>query len=59
MGVCLSGGGFRATLFHVGALKRLNELGLLKNVDTFSSVSGGSITNGKMMISKGVSNYIF
>ena len=44
--LCLSGGGFRATLFHLGALRRLNELGLLHEIDTFVSVSGGSVTNG-------------
>lgn len=43
--LCLSGGGFRATLFHCGALRRLNELGILSRVHTVSSVSGGSITN--------------
>jgi len=42
--LCLSGGGFRAALFHLGALRRLNELGILSQVDTISSVSGGSIT---------------
>lgn len=44
-GLCLalSGGGFRATLFHLGALQRLNELGLLGKIATISSVSGGSI----------------
>jgi NTE family protein len=41
--LCLSGGGFRATLFHLGALRRLNELGVLGKVDVISSVSGGSI----------------
>ena len=44
--MCLSGGGFRATLFHLGALRRLNEIGMLQFIDTFSSVSGGSIING-------------
>ncbi len=43
VGLCLSGGGFRATLFHLGALRRLNEVGLLQKVTTFSAVSGGSI----------------
>jgi NTE family protein len=42
--LCLSGGGFRATLFHLGALRRLNELGALSRVDMLTSVSGGSIT---------------
>jgi NTE family protein len=42
-GLCLSGGGFRATLFHLGAVRRLNELGVLHQFDEISSVSGGSI----------------
>ena len=41
--LCLSGGGYRAALFHLGALRRLNELGILAQVDTLTSVSGGSI----------------
>jgi NTE family protein len=44
--LCLSGGGFRAMLFHAGALLRLNELGWLPRLDRVSSVSGGSITAG-------------
>lgn len=43
LALCLSGGGFRAALFHLGALRRLNELGVLSAVDTISAVSGGSI----------------
>jgi len=43
LALCLSGGGFRAALFHLGALRRLNELGILSKVHTISSVSGGSI----------------
>ncbi|MFN2469245.1 MAG: patatin-like phospholipase family protein [Gaiellaceae bacterium] len=41
--LCLSGGGYRAMLFHVGAVWRLNELGYLPRLDRISSVSGGSI----------------
>jgi NTE family protein len=41
--LCLSGGGYRAALFHLGALRRLNELGILGKVNQISSVSGGSI----------------
>jgi NTE family protein len=41
--LCLSGGGYRAALFHLGALRRLDELGILSAVTTVSSVSGGSI----------------
>jgi NTE family protein len=44
--LCLSGGGFRATLFHLGSLRRLNELGVLARIKVITSVSGGSIVNG-------------
>src|SRR6202163_57172 len=44
--LALSGGGFRAMLFHAGALLRLNELGILSTVARISSVSGGSIAAG-------------
>lgn len=44
--LCLSGGGFRATLFHLGVIQRLNELGVLARLSTITSVSGGSILNG-------------
>ena len=42
--LCLSGGGYRAMVFHLGALWRLNEAGLLRDLKRVSSVSGGSIT---------------
>lgn len=48
IGLCLSGGGFRATLFHLGALKRLQELGILAKLWTVSSVSGGSIASAHL-----------
>src|SRR5262245_18716669 len=38
-------------IFHLGALWRLNELGLLPKIKRFSSVSGGSITNGALAYS--------
>jgi NTE family protein len=44
--LCLSGGGYRAMLFHTGALWRLHQVGLLPKIQIFSSVSGGSIANG-------------
>jgi NTE family protein len=44
LALCLSGGGYRAMLFHAGALWRLNELGYLPRLARISSVSGGSIT---------------
>lgn len=44
--LCLSGGGYRAMLFHAGALWRLNEAGYLPRLERVSSVSGGSFTAG-------------
>ena len=44
--LCLSGGGFRATLFHLGSARRLNEFGMLSQLKVIASVSGGSILNG-------------
>jgi NTE family protein len=43
--LCLSGGGYRAMIFHVGAIIRLNDSGLLPKLGRISSVSGGSITS--------------
>jgi len=60
IGLCLSGGGYRAMLFHVGVLWRLAEFGYLGNTDRtgkdgsigslqrVSSVSGGSITSATL-----------
>ena len=39
----LSGGGYRASLFHLGALWRLNEIGWLKRLKRVDGVSGGAI----------------
>ena len=43
IGLALSGGGSRAIAFHLGCLKALHELNILKDIDTISSVSGGSV----------------
>src|SRR5207249_3416485 len=48
--LAMSGGGFRATLFHIGSLIRLNELGLLSTLARVSSVSGGSIAAGRLAV---------
>ena len=42
-GLALSGGGFRASLFHIGVLARLAENDELRRVEVLSCVSGGSI----------------
>ncbi len=43
LGLSLAGGGFRASLFHIGVLRRLAEMDLLRYVEVLSTVSGGSI----------------
>jgi len=43
VGLALSGGGFRASLFHIGVLARLAESDVLRHVEVISCVSGGSI----------------
>jgi NTE family protein len=48
IGICFSGGGYRASLFHAGAVRRLNEVGLLSSADTITSVSGGSIMTAQL-----------
>ena len=42
-GLALSGGGFRAALYHVGVLAALAELNILPRLEVISTVSGGSI----------------
>jgi NTE family protein len=48
--LCLSGGGFRAMMFHAGVLRRLNDGGYLQTMDRVSSVSGGSIAAGTLAL---------
>ena len=43
LGLALSGGGFRASLFHLGVLAALAEKDMLRHVEVLSCVSGGSI----------------
>lgn len=43
IGLALSGGGTRATAFHLGVLARLARSGLLERVTRLSTVSGGSL----------------
>lgn len=46
IGLALSGGGYKAAAYHLGALIRLNELGFLPRLSRVTSVSGGSIAAG-------------
>ncbi len=43
VGLALSGGGFRASFYHLGVMARLAEMDVLRGVDVLSTVSGGSI----------------
>ena len=43
VGLALSGGGFRASLFHIGVLAKLADIGVLNRIEALSCVSGGSI----------------
>ena len=43
LGLALSGGGFRSSLFHLGVLAQMAMQGLLRHVYAISTVSGGSI----------------
>ena len=53
IGLCLSGGGYRAMLFHLGCFLRLNEGGLLPRIDRVASVSGGSLAAGALAVAWG------
>jgi hypothetical protein len=46
LSVALSGGGHRASLFGLGVLLYLADVGRNNDVTSIASVSGGSITNG-------------
>ena len=43
IGLALSGGGFRATAFHLGVFRKLKAMGILWKLDLLTCVSGGSI----------------
>ena len=46
-----SGGGGRAAGFHLGTLSYLDRLNILKDISTLSSVSGGTVTSAKYVLS--------
>ena len=46
----LSGGGFRATLFHLGVIRALAEAGKLRHVRQVVSVSGGSVMGAHLVL---------
>ncbi len=48
--LALSGGGFRATLFHLGVISFLHDNGLLPQVQSVSAVSGGSVLGAHLVL---------
>lgn len=46
IGVAFSGGGIRATIFHLGVLKWMAENNMLEDITRITSVSGGSLCIG-------------
>ena len=50
LGLALSGGGFRATLYHLGVVRFLRDAGALQNVTDIASVSGGSILAAHLVL---------
>ena len=52
IGLALSGGGLRSSLFSYGVLKALYDEGILDKVDVVSSVSGGGYTAYGLFTSK-------
>jgi predicted acylesterase/phospholipase RssA len=53
IGLALSGGGFRATLYHLGLVRFLRDAGILPNVTHITSVSGGSIIAAHLALNWG------
>jgi predicted acylesterase/phospholipase RssA len=50
LGLALSGGGFRATLFHLGVIRYMRDAGTLEMVEDIASVSGGSILAAHLVL---------
>lgn len=49
-GLALSGGGFRATLFHLGVVRFLRDAGALPEISDIAAVSGGSILAAHLVL---------
>jgi predicted acylesterase/phospholipase RssA len=50
IGLALSGGGFRASLYHLGLVRFLRDAGILPQVSHITSVSGGSILAAHLVL---------
>ena len=53
IGLALSGGGFRASLYHLGLVRFLRDAKILSNVTHITSVSGGSIFAAHLVLNWG------
>ena len=53
IGLALSGGGIRASIFHLGVLQYLAESGLFSRIASISSVSGASLAMGVVFAANG------
>src|SRR6185436_14309138 len=53
IGLALSGGGFRASLYHLGLVRFLRDAGILPQVTHITSVSGGSIMAAHLVLNWG------
>lgn len=49
-GLSLSGGGFRATLYHLGVVRCLRDSGVLPRITHITTVSGGSVLGAHMAL---------
>src|SRR4051812_36299917 len=50
IGLALSGGGFRGTLYHLGVVRFLRDAGILRDVTHVTAVSGGSILAAHLVL---------
>jgi len=50
LGLALSGGGFRATLYHLGLIRYLRDAGALEMCEDIAAVSGGSILAAHLVL---------
>ncbi|GCC53247.1 hypothetical protein SanaruYs_34900 [Chryseotalea sanaruensis] len=57
LGLALSGGGYRAAAFHLGTLRTMNKLNILKKITVLSTVSGGSIVGAAYVLASQTKSY--
>ena len=50
LGLALSGGGFRATIYHLGVVRFLRDAAILPNISHITTVSGGSILGAHLAL---------